>query len=52
MTNFRLKRLKELEDDNFKFIENDKSFPKQVENTVGKGDIARCEQFFLFRLCF
>ena len=23
-----------------------------VENTVGKGEIARCEQFFLFPQCF
>ena len=26
--------------------------PKQVENTVGKGEIARNEQFFLFPQCF
>ena len=25
---------------------------KQVENTVGKGEIARCEQFLLFPQCF
>ena len=27
-------------------------FSKQVENTVGKGEIARYEQFLLFLLCF
>ena len=25
---------------------------KRVENTVGKGEIARYEQFFLFQRCF
>ena len=25
---------------------------KRVKNTVGKGEIAHCEQFLLFRLCF
>ena len=28
------------------------SFPKQVENTVEKGEIARYEQFLLFPPCF
>ena len=28
------------------------SFPKRIENTVGKGEIARDEQFFLFPPCF
>ena len=27
-------------------------FAKQVENTVGKGEIARYEQFLLFPQCF
>ena len=27
-------------------------YPKQVENTVGKGEIARYEQFLLFPQCF
>ena len=26
--------------------------PKRVENTVGKGEIARYEQFLLFPQCF
>ena len=29
-----------------------KSSPKGVENTVGKGEIARYEQFLLFPQCF
>ena len=39
-------------DDNFKFDENGRKFCKQVENTVGKGEIARYEQFLLFSQCF
>ena len=45
-------KLKELADNNFKFDENGRKFSKQVENTVGKGEIARYEQFFLFPQCF
>ena len=36
----------------FKFDENSKKFSKRVENTVGKGEIARYEQFLLFPQCF
>ena len=43
-------KLKELGDDNFGFDENGRSF-KRVENTVGKGEIARYEQFLLFPHC-
>ena len=43
---------KEFEDDNFKFDENGRKLPKRVENTVGKGEIARYEQFLLFPQCF
>ena len=32
-------KLKEFADDNFKFDESDRMFSKQVENTVGKGEI-------------
>ena len=39
-------------DDNFKFDENGRKFSKQVENTLGKGEIARDEQFLLFPKCF
>ena len=43
---------KEFADDNFKFVENGRKLPKQVENTVGKGEIARYKQFLLFPQCF
>ena len=45
-------KLKELADDKFKFDENDRKLSKRVENTVGKGEIARYEQFLLFPQCF
>ena len=41
-------KLKEFADDNFKLDENGKKVSKRVENTVGKGEIARYEQFLLF----
>ena len=44
--------MKEFADDNFKFEENDRKLSKQVENTVGKGEIACYEQFLLFPQCF
>ena len=44
--------MKEFADDNFKFVENGRKLSKQVENTVGKGEIARNEQFLFFPLCF
>ena len=44
--------MKEFADDNFKFDENGKKLSKRVENTVGKGEIARYEQFLLFPQCF
>ena len=45
-------KLKEFADDNFKFDQNGSKFSKLVENTVGKGEIARNEQFLLFPPCF
>ena len=45
-------RLKQFADNNFKFDENSRKFSKWVENTVGKGEIARYEQFLLFPQCF
>ena len=45
-------KLKEVADDNFKFDENGNKFSKWVENAVGKGEIARNEQFLLFPQCF
>ena len=45
-------KLKQSADDKFKFHENSRKFSKRVENTVGKGEIARYEQFLLFPHCF
>ena len=42
----------EFADDNFKFDENGRKLSKWVENTVGKGEIARYEQFLLIAQCF
>ena len=39
-------------DDNFKFDENGRKLSRPVENTEGKGEIARYEQFLLFQQCF
>ena len=41
-------KLKEFVDDNFKFDEYSRKFSKRVENTVGKGEIARYEHFLFF----
>ena len=51
-TNFRLVQTERVCRDNFKLYENGKEFPKRVENTVGKGEIARYEQFLRFSKCF
>ena len=45
-------KLKEFSDDNFQFDENGRRSSKLVENTAGKGEIARYEQFLLFPQCF
>ena len=45
-------KMKEFPDNNFKFDENGCKLSKLVENTVGKGEIARYEQFLLFPQCF
>ena len=45
-------KLKEFADDNFRFDENGRKLSKPVENTVGKGEIARDEQFLFFPQCF
>ena len=52
MTNLDSPKLKEFADDNFRFDENGRKFLKGVESTVGKGEIARYEQFLLFPQCF
>ena len=44
--------MKRFADDNFKFHENSSKFSKRVENTVGKGEMARYEPFLLFSHCF
>ena len=49
---FDYPKLKEFADDNFKFDQCGRKLSKWVENTMGKGEIARCEQFLLFPLCF
>ena len=46
MTNFKVKKIA---DYNLKFDKkNGRQFSKWVENTAGKGEIARCEQILLF----
>ena len=45
-------KLKEFVDDNFKFDKIGSKFSKRVENTAGRGEIARYEQFLLFPQCF
>ena len=45
-------KVKEFADDNFRFVDNGRVLSKQVKNTVGKGEISRCEQFLLFLQCF
>ena len=45
-------KLKDFADNNLKFEENGRKLFKPVENTVGKGEIARYEQFLLFPQCF
>ena len=44
--------LKEFADDNFNLVKNGRKLSKQVENTVGKGEIAHYEQFLLSPQCF
>ena len=44
--------MKEFADDGFKFDENGRKLSKREENTVGKEEIARYEQFLLFPQCF
>ena len=48
---FDYSKLQEFADDNFKFYKNDKVF-LTVKNTIGNGEIARYEHFFLFPQCF
>ena len=43
-------KLKEFADDNFTFDENGRKFSKWLENTVGKGEIARLKDLFCRRI--
>ena len=52
MANLDSSKLKEFADDNVKCDENDKKFSNWEENTVGKEETARYEQFLLFPQCF
>ena len=45
-------KLKEFAEDNFKFDENGRNFSKRVDNIVGKGEIARYEQFLFSHSVF
>ena len=45
-------KLKQSADDNFEFDVPSRKSSELVENTVGKGEIARNEQFLLFLQCF
>ena len=44
--------MKEFADNNLKFDQNGRKLSERVENTVGKGEIARYEQFLLFPQSF
>ena len=39
---------KEFAGNNFRFVENGRKLSKQIENTVGKEEMARYEQILLF----
>ena len=45
-------KVKAFAHDNFNFDENGRRFSRWVENTVGKGEISRYEQFLLFPQSF
>ena len=45
-------KLKDFADDNSNFDDYGRKFSNKVENTVGKGEIARYEQFLLFPQSF
>ena len=51
-TNFRLFQTQRVCRHHLKFDENGRRILKLVENNVGKGEIARHEQFLLFPQCF
>ena len=51
-TNFLLFQTERFADYNSEIDHNGRKFSKRVESTVGKGPIARYEQFLLFPQCF
>ena len=51
-TNFRHSQTKGVCRRRFRIYENGRKLSEWVENTVGKGKIARYEQFLLFPPCF
>ena len=52
LTHYQTTNFRPFQTDNFKFDLNGRKLSKRVENTVGKGEIARDEQFLLFPQCF
>ena len=51
-TNFRLFQIGRICRRHFQFDENRRGFSKRVENSVGKGEISRYDQFLFFQDCF
>ena len=51
-TNFRLFQTERICRRQLSIDENGRNFSKRIENTAGKGKIARYKQFFLFPQCF
>ena len=52
MTNFRLFQTERVCRRQFQNDESGSKLSKRIENIVGKGEIARYQQFFLFPQCF
>ena len=52
MTNFRLFQTERVCRQQFQIDGYGSKLSKRVENTVGKGEVARYEQFLLFPQCF
>ena len=50
--NLDISEIKEFADNNLKLDGNERKPSKGLENTVGKREIARYEQFLLFPHCF
>ena len=47
-----LSKIKEFEDNDFKFDKDCEKFSKRLENTMGKAEIVPFETFLLFSYCF